>query len=399
MRTSPMLDFPVQEYENRRAVLMEYMKEAGLDGFMVTSMENTRYYTGLQSVIWPSKLSTPGLAIFNADGEVYIVGSASAQDTARYTGCVEDDHVIHFSRNNIPGVALTYPEAICDTLIKMGLFEGKLGIEIGRGTRLHLQMQWMDEIREKMSGLELVDASEIIWKQRAIKSPAEIEVIRKVCRLNELCYKKVFESLVPGKTTEAEMFRIYAQEAFRLHCENVSPMGMFFGNRSILGNCPQSEKVVFENKPHNTVFIDGGPIYQGYHSDIIRVGVIGGLNDKQKSLLAASDDALSFSLDMIRDGVSAKDVCNKLDAHIRTTSEAEHYCMYGWMGHGIGLEIHEEPELSADNEFIIRKGMVLAIEPLFGTPDFGIVGNEQNILVTEDGYELLTPSSTRPYIL
>ena len=93
----------------------------GLDGILLTSKENTRYFCGLQSIIWSSKVSTPGILMLNADGAYRVVGSASASETARYTGCVEDELVLHFNRNNLPGIPATYPDALVQGLAQLGL--------------------------------------------------------------------------------------------------------------------------------------------------------------------------------------------------------------------------------------------------------------------------------------
>lgn len=400
MRTSPMLEFPLSEYEKRISDLTVNLQQAGLDGIMITGMENVRYYTGLQSVIWPSKLSTPGLALVSAAGDLYLVGSASAQDTARYSACVEDEHVIHFSRNGEPGVARTYPEAIMNTMRRMGLQNGRLGIEMGSGTRLHLQMQWMEEIRGTMTGMTFVDAGQLIWAQRAVKSPAEIEVMRKLCAINDHCYQYAFEHVELGKTTEMGLYRIFAQEAFRQHCENVPPIGILFGEgRYLNGNCPPSDEIVITNTPHAVLQIDGGPKYHGYVADIIRTAVVGGMTPEQEMLMDASYDALEYALGMIHAGANVKEICQKLDEHVAAGPAAESYRMYTWAGHGIGLDIHEPPTIALSCDMELKTGMVLAVEPVFGTAQLGIFGNEENILVTETGYELLSKSPRTPFIL
>ena len=400
MRASPMLEFPLSEYEQRISGLVARMNAAGIDGVMITSKESTRYYTGLQSVIWPSKLSTPGIVLVSASGDVYIVGSASAQDTARYSACVEDENVIAFNRIGIPGVAPTYTQAIMDTMRKMGLAKGKLGMEIGAGTRLHLQMQWMDVIRREMKDMTFVDASQFIWEQRMVKSPAEIEVFRKLCEINDHCYHHAFTHVELGKTTEMDLYRIFAQEAFRLHCEDMPSMGFLFGEgRYLNGNCPPSDTIVITNTPHAVLQIDGGPMYKGYYADIIRMAVVGGMTAEQQALMDASYDILYFALGQIRAGANAKEICSKMDARVAAGPSASYYRMYTWAGHGIGMDLHEPPTIATGCDMELKAGMILAVEPVFGDAKLGVFGNEQNILVTETGCEVLSKLSIEPYIL
>ena len=81
MRKSPMNEFSVEEYQARIDSLTQKIRESGLDAIMLSSKENTRYFCGLQSIIWSSKVSTPGILLVNADGEIALVGSASAAET------------------------------------------------------------------------------------------------------------------------------------------------------------------------------------------------------------------------------------------------------------------------------------------------------------------------------
>lgn len=395
-----MLEFPVSEYEARIGKLVANMKLAGMDGVMLTSMENTRYYTGLQSVIWPSKLSTPGIVLVNASGEVYIVGSASAQDTARYSACVEDENVIHFSRNGIPGVAQTYPEAIMNTMKKMGLNNGRLGIEMGEYTRLHLQMQWMDTLTQQMSDLTFVDAAPLIWAQRTVKSAEEMKVMRKLFAINDNCYRYAFEHIELGRTTEWDVYSMFAQEAFRQHCENVPVLGVLFGEgRYLNGNCPPSADVVITNTQHAILQIDGGPMYKGYMADIIRMGVVGSLSREQQVIMDASYDAMDFLTSRIKDGVNCKELCHALDRHVAAGPGADYYRMYTWCAHGIGLDIHEPPSIATSDDVELRAGMVLSVEPIFGDEKLGVFGNEQHVLVTENGCEILSLVDTEPFVL
>ena len=91
MRQSPMLEYSLSEFEDRIARATAKMQEAGLDFIMGTSKAVVCHLTGLRSVAWKSKLSTPGLIFLDAQGHFGVVGSFSALDTAMYTTCLDNE--------------------------------------------------------------------------------------------------------------------------------------------------------------------------------------------------------------------------------------------------------------------------------------------------------------------
>ena len=93
MQTSMMLEFPVDEYEARIAKLIAGMQKYGFDAVLLSSKENTRYFSGLQSIVWDSKIAVPGLLVVTANGDMTIVSSTSNQPTVKVTSCLEPDRL------------------------------------------------------------------------------------------------------------------------------------------------------------------------------------------------------------------------------------------------------------------------------------------------------------------
>lgn len=94
MRQSPMLDYPVSEFEERMANAARKVKEAGLDCLMGSSKAIVVYLTGIRSVVWKSKLSTPGLLFLGADGRYGVVNSFTGLDAAMYSSCIDEKDFI-----------------------------------------------------------------------------------------------------------------------------------------------------------------------------------------------------------------------------------------------------------------------------------------------------------------
>ena len=94
---------------------------------------------------------------------------------------------------------------------------------------------------------------------------------------------------------------------------------------------------------------------------------------------------------LIRDGVPCYEVSAKMDAMVAARGFEPWNQTRGWVGHSVGLDIHEPPTLSCDCDMILRKDMILSVEPLMMDEENGMIATEHNILVTENGYENLTP--------
>ncbi|MFR1109697.1 MAG: M24 family metallopeptidase [Anaerotruncus colihominis] len=148
---------------------------------------------------------------------------------------------------------------------------------------------------------EIADAAQLLWEIRRVKSPREIEVMREVCRINVASYKKGFESIVCGKTTEEELYRIMCAESFLQGAENILPLGIRCGReRYPQGNCPPSNRVIGK-EPGEMMLVDGGPCYKGYYSDIIRQAVSGKPTDRQQMMYdIAVEGNLAFAIKCIR---------------------------------------------------------------------------------------------------
>ena len=392
MQTSMMLEFPVDEYEARIAKLIAGMQKYGFDAVLLSSKENTRYFSGLQSIVWDSKIAVPGLLVVTANGDMTIVSSTSNQPTVKVTSCLEPDRLLAYTRTKEPGFPDTFPKAIAYALEKFKVSGGRIGMEIGTGFRVSMSYADQKALFSLIPDAEIADAAQLLWEIRRVKSPREIEVMREVCRINVASYKKGFESIVCGKTTEEELYRIMCAESFLQGAENILPLGIRCGReRYPQGNCPPSNRVIGK-EPGEMMLVDGGPCYKGYYSDIIRQAVSGKPTDRQQMMYDIAVEGNNLGLSVIKAGIPASEVCRIVDGFFSSKGMDPHNRCKGWMGHGVGLDVHELPTLSMDCDVILEPGMVMALEPELFDAEIGVFGIEQNFVVTETGCELLTPA-------
>lgn len=385
-----MLLFPAEEYETRLNKIVKRMEESGIDALILTSDENTYYFSGFRSIVWDSKVSTPAALVITADGSMVLAASEGGSHTAYATSCADD--IRTYGKKSHP----TYTAAILSLLKEKRLMKGRIGFEFGCGHKIHLNYATTQELFAELSGANMVDAADILWLVRSIKSPLEIEKIRRSCDINTESIEKGFNALRPGMT-EMELYGIIMSEYFRLGAERALPIGLRAGeDRYSQGNCPPSYRPIEKG---DIILVDGGPVYHGYYSDIIREAVIGEPTEYQMRMFNTAREACYRGIEAIKPGVPINEVCAVVDDFMDASEFAEVNVYKNWCGHSIGVGVHEYPMLDSKTTTLLLPGMVFAIEPYIYEEGVGSLGIEENILVTETGCEVLTPLRSELWVL
>ena len=342
----------------RLARAQEALREAGLDALWISSPPNVRYLSGF---------SDP------ADGKVLLsADQATLLTDARYSVQVADEVAL-------PIVIARSPE----TLRRAA--ESVAGLRVGFEAA-HLSVAALGELQEHWRA-ELVPTQGLIEGLRLVKDAREIAAIRRAQAVADAAYLEVLPQIVPGAretdialALELAMRRGGADSAaFSITAAS--------GPRGARPHGGASERVMQSGE---LITLDFGAIVDGYHSDMTRTLALGEVGDELRRLYSAVLEAEETALAAVRPGARTAD----LDAIARGVLERHHLAEYFThsLGHGVGLEIHEEPGLRATSEEVLTAGMVITIEPGVYLPGVGGVRIEDLVLVTENGYEVLSGS-------
>lgn len=221
---------------------------------------------------------------------------------------------------------------------------------------------------------------------RIAKRPDEIKIIKKACEITDKAFDYIVDTIAVGMT-EAELNIKLTKFVLDQGCEGMSFTTIVAsGERGALPHGLPTDRVIKEN---DFVTIDFGVKYEDYCSDITRTICMGEQPDPKmleiyNTVLAAQKKAI----EAVKPGMVAKN----LDAVARdliTQAGYGQYFQHG-LGHGVGLEIHEEPYLNTRSESVLQPGSIITIEPGIYIPELGGVRIEDDILVTKTGYEILT---------
>jgi Xaa-Pro aminopeptidase len=140
--------------------------------------------------------------------------------------------------------------------------------------------------------------------------------------------------------------------------------------------------------PGDFILLDFGAAYDGYKADTTRMAVVGPPSEQQREMHQVVLDAHDAAIAAVRPGVTTGDV----DAAARDVIERAGYGerFFHRVGHGLGLEGHEDPSLDPGSRTVLEPGMVFTVEPGVYIPGFGGVRIEDDVAVTADGCRLLT---------
>ena len=174
------------------------------------------------------------------------------------------------------------------------------------------------------------------------------------------------------------------------------------GERMIWADALASDYVIREN---DLVMLDGGCHVAGYCTDMSRMAAMGAPSDQVRRLYDVAVTANDAVTAAVRAGVRISEISLTGNKALEERGVG-HLKVFGGgaTGHGIGLNLKEPPDLRVDNDEVLEAGMVLAIEPAITDVPGWEVANaflilEQDILVTEEGYELLTPMTKELWIV
>ena len=237
-------------------------------------------------------------------------------------------------------------------------------------------------------GVSLVPVGRIIEERRMVKSPAEIDTIRRSVNLNSEAFARVLKRIRPG-VRELDVAAEIEFQMKMLGAEKPSfDTIIAAGPHSAL---PHSHPTGHQIGANELLLIDMGASLEGYASDMTRVIHLGPPPKKIRDMYRAVLEAQLAGIDAVREGTTA----GKVDAGTRNVLK-KHKLDKAFVhstGHGLGLEIHEPPRLGKNDKTRLQAGMAITIEP--GAYIEGLAGIriEDTVLVTKNGCEVLTPTS------
>lgn len=250
----------------------------------------------------------------------------------------------------------------------------------------HITLAVAETITTRTGASELVDVGREIRHMRLLKRPDEVEKIQRAAQITDEAGDSVFAKMRSG-VTEAEVALMLGSLIGELGGTPAFPSLVQSGPNSSMPHLPPSNRKLAQG---DFVLVDFGAALDGYNADTTRMAVVGKPSAKHREIHDVVLRAHDAAIDAVRAGVTSGDI----DAAARQVIEAAGYGpqFIHRVGHGLGLEVHEDPSLDPGSTTVLEAGMVFTIEPGVYVPDFGGVRIEDDVLVEERGCRVLTRS-------
>ncbi len=381
---TPSRGFPTEEFETRVNKAQAAMLTAEMDGIVLSMPQNFRYFSGFNSQFWESPTRPFFLVVPRNGMPIAVVPTIGglAMKTTWVTDirtwpapCPEDD-----------GVSL-----LDHTLSALPRRFGKIGWEMGRESVIRMPIVDFDRLRQQISGIEFVDASPLIWGLRMVKSALEIDKVREACRIGGDTFDLFLQRVNYGDT-EIDMAREFRKVAFECGADNapfVSVCSGLGGYGQVIAG-PQE----IAQTDGQIMFIDTGLTFDAYFCDFDRNFAFGHIDDDARRAHETVWNATQAGIDAARPGITAEDLWH-VQKQVLVAAGAKSGNDVGRSGHGLGLHLTEPPSNMRSDTTVLKPGMIMTIEPgMEFAPGKNIV-HEENLVITEDGCELLTRRAAR----
>ena len=239
-------------------------------------------------------------------------------------------------------------------------------------------------LRESFPGAELVDGGELLDRQRAIKSPAEVALIRAACDATSAGAAAFVEGATAG-VRERDL-AIEVETAMRRAGSSglAFPLIVGAGTSQTATGVPQpGDRVLADG---DLVLLDCGAIVEGYCGDMARTVVVGSLGDDQAHLLETTYELYEQCITALRPGLNL----GELHTNAVALARSRGYELPFLLGHGIGCQNWEPPPIDGTPGTVLEEDMVITIEPGIYVPGVGGARLENTFAVTATGAEALT---------
>lgn len=375
---APERGFPRAEFEARTAKAQARMAEAGLEGLLLMTEPEVRYFSGFLTPFWQSP-TRPWFLFVPVEGKPVAVIPEIGAALMRTTW-VED--IRSWSAPNPADDGIGLLTGLLSPLAARG---ARLGVLKGHETSLRMPLGDWERLVAALPGLEILDATGIVRALRMVKSPAEIGKLAHICAIGSATFARVPEIVAEGQPLE-DVFRAFRREALAQGADDVPYLvgaAAQGGYADVIS--PPSRRPL---QAGDVLMLDTGSVWDGYFCDFDRNWAVGHAHDRVRRAHDVLWRATEAGIAAARPGNTCRDLFRAMSAVIAEmdTSGGD----IGRLGHGLGMQLTEQPSHAAFDTTVLEENMVLTLEPSLGYGDGLMMVHEENIVVRAGGGELLT---------
>ena len=351
----------------KKAILRKKLSDFGVDGILITDLVNVRYLTGFTG--------TAGYLIITSKHALFVTDFRYKEQAAdEVKGC--KIRIEHSERSGeIKEITDTY-----------GI--RRLGFEDH-----NVSYAFHEKLSKKKIGLKpLTGVTESL---RIVKTPAELASMKTAVKRAEAAFSKLLPFIKQGATEENLALKL--EELLKKEGCKILPFGVIVAS-GFMSALPHAKPTGKALKKGDLVVFDWGGECDGYYSDMTRTVLLDGKNiSRQKELYNIVLEAHKRAGGAVKPGITAAIVDTAARNYIDGKGYEEFFG-HG-TGHGVGLEVHEKPNVSWRSTEILKENMVFTVEPGIYLPGFGGARIEDMVVVTKNGAESLNTLSKKLMII
>ncbi len=342
--------------------LRERLKSLNLEGMIVSNPINIKYLTNINPDV-------EGILLITRKENIYLTYTMFIEDVNR-TLTIDDEIIVVDTRD------VSKEEAE-----KFFVFCENIGFEEN-----YVTYEKYKRLKQRYRINNMVETEGIIEKQRMIKDKEEIKNIKKACEITDKCFEHLITFIKEGMTEkeialEIEMF-------FKTHgADGISfdPIVASGPNSSIPHWKPSDRKI----KMADPILIDMGCKYNGYCSDMTRTIFMGCILEEIKPVYDLVLKNQQNVLEEMRSNSSIKNIARRVEDSFKFNN----YNLIHGLGHGVGLEIHEMPNINNNGESFLKENMIVTDEPGIYLPGKYGIRIEDTVLINKTDCISLTKSN------
>ena len=265
-------------------------------------------------------------------------------------------------------------------LVREALGEcARLGVE-----KEHLTLLAAESLSSVVAARELIDVAPELRRLRLTKSQSELEKLAHACVITDSVAEELMAGLRPGQSELALAVSIGAAIGERNAAPSFEPSVQSGPNSAMPHHNPSGRKL----EAGDLVLFDFGATFEGYRGDLTRMAVVGEPTARQREIYAVVLRAHDAAIDAVRPGATT----GQVDAAAREVIEAAGFGPHFFhrVGHGLGLEVHEDPSLDPGSSMVLQPGMVFTIEPGIYLSGWGGIRIEDDVVVEAGGGRVLS---------
>ena len=376
--TAPARGFDELEFSRRTSNAQAEMARMDLSGLLLMTEPEVRYFTGFQTLFWQSP-TRPWFLYVPIEGKPIAVIPEIGASLMRQSW-LDDIRTWSAPAPLDDGISL-----LTELLSSAAADGARLGVMKGHETQLRMPLGDWERLMSALPGLDIVDVTHLVQGLRMVKSSAEIEKLRHICATGSAAFARVPEFVAEGQPLE-EVFREFRRAAIELGADDV-PYLVGAANQGGYADVisPPSRRPL---QGGDVLMMDTGCTWDGYFCDFDRNWAIKQVDDGAKRAYDVLWRATEAGIKAARPGNTCRDLFRAMSVVIAEMDDSGGDV--GRLGHGLGMQLTEQPSHAAFDETALEENMVLTIEPSLSYGEGLMMVHEENIVVRSEGAELLS---------